>query len=447
MSIPPELIINEKLKLDYSDDSHPSEMSSTEGNSNCLTSSSSENYLNDHRTIFLCGYVQGRWHNESLNNITNDLSSDFFVCTNKTKENFSFTLARDMLKNSKTFIFLLNEYTLNDLACLLCLQYAYEIHLPIVVLRPPKTQLIILNKKNVENPGKEDNGDDEENIRNRISNLKLDHQLDIKIISKILFEGYEKSISYDKLEHERSMIKIKKQLKMSIPITARRMSTRKVGVIDIPHQITLIRHYKKNKNFYSINNICGKMDRQGRTNIDESDMLIPIKRNPSKCRVTEKVKKRKSNIKGSSSLINLPMKCNENKNDNQEVKNNIYKSAKKNTSSSNISTTRSSDLTFSDRATFKNTRYLVFNGKDSSKKPYLINFPNDLITQDGEVIESEIYNQLKANSNIYGNDDSDFDADRDFDENEDKIRAEIAMKVKGTLNDDDLYNYEDDLEF
>uniref|UniRef100_A0A0K0E351 Enhancer of polycomb-like protein n=1 Tax=Strongyloides stercoralis TaxID=6248 RepID=A0A0K0E351_STRER len=447
MSISRELIMNEKLKLDYSDDSHPSELSLTEGTSNSFTSSSSENYPNDHRTIFLCGYVQGRWHNESLNNITNDLTSDFFVCTNKTKDNFSFTLARDMLRNSKTFIFLLNEYTLNDLGCLLCLQYAYEIHLPIIVLRPLKTQLIILNKNYIDF-NKEDN--DEEDIKNRINNLKLDHQLDNKIISKILFDGYEKSIPYDKLQHKRSMNKLKKQLKISIPITARRMSTRKVGVINVPHQIALVRNFKKDKNFLNVNNISGKMDRQQKTDIQKGDFLIPIKRNPSKCKITEKAKKRKSNIKGFSSMINLSSNNNDNKNENENKKFNLnsYKSLEKNISTSNISTARrSSDVLFSDRDTFKNTRYLVFNGKDSSKKPYLINFPNDLYTEDGEVIESEIYNELKANSNIYGNDDSDFDADRDFDEKEDKIRSEIVLKVKGTLNDDDLYSYEDDLEF
>uniref|UniRef100_A0A0N5BW00 Uncharacterized protein n=1 Tax=Strongyloides papillosus TaxID=174720 RepID=A0A0N5BW00_STREA len=446
MSLPPESVMKDKLKLDYSDESHRSEISPSDGISNGESSSSSENCLNDHRTIFLCGYIQDRWHNESLNNITNELSSDFFICTNKTKDSFSFTYTRDMLRNSKTFIFLLNEYTLNDLICLLCLQYAYEIHLPIVVLRPPKTQLIILNKPSKEDSTKEDDDiDSEESTRNRIKDLKLDHKISIKVISRILFNGYEKSIPYDRLEHAASIIKLKKQLKMSIPLTARRMSMRKVGTSDVSHQMALVRNYK-NKNSYNIYNNSGRGERQQKINFQENSVLVPIKRIPSKSKITEKKKKSKSNIKVSSSLVNLPSRYNDN--ENEKLRRTYFVPDDKNFHLPDINNTRrSSDALFSDRQTFKNTRYLIFNGKDPNKKPYIVNFPNDLYSDTGELIESEVYKQLQSNSNIYGNDDSDFDADRDFDENEDKIRTEIALKVKGTLNDDDLYNYEDDIEF
>uniref|UniRef100_A0A0K0G1F7 Uncharacterized protein n=1 Tax=Strongyloides venezuelensis TaxID=75913 RepID=A0A0K0G1F7_STRVS len=445
MSLPPESVMKDKLKLDYSDESHRSEISPSDGISNGDISSSCENCLNDHRTIFLCGYIQDRWHNESLNNITNELSSDFFICTNKTKDSFSFTYTRDMLRNSKTFIFLLNEYTLNDLICLLCLQYAYEIHLPIIVLRPPKTQLVILNKTSKEDSTKEEDEDidSEESSRNRIKKLKLDHKINIKVISRILFNGYEKSIPYDRLEHAASIVKLKRQLKRSIPLTARRVSIRKVGTSDVSHQMTLVRNF--NKNNYNYYNNSGGKDRQQKINFQETSVLVPIKRFPSKSRITKK-RRSKSNIKESSSLVNLPSRYNDN--DNDKLRKAYYVPDDKNFRLPDINDTRrSSDEIFSDRQNFKNTRYLIFNGKDPTKKPYIVNFPNDLYTDTGELIESEVYRQLQSTSNIYGNDDSDFDADRDFDEHEDKIRTEIALKVKGTLNDDDLYNFEDDIEF
>uniref|UniRef100_A0A0N5A548 Protein LTV1 homolog n=1 Tax=Parastrongyloides trichosuri TaxID=131310 RepID=A0A0N5A548_PARTI len=437
-----EYIMKEKLKLNYSDESHLSEVSPTELISNGDTSSSCDNYLNDHRTIFLCGYVQDRWHNESLNNITNDLSSDYFVCTNKTKDNFNFTLTRDMLKNTKTFVFLLNEYTLHDLACLLCLQYAYEIHLPIIVLRPPQTQLIILNKNMADNT-KEQLSDDEEEevIKKRIDSLKLDHKIDIKIITKLLYDGYEKSIPYDRLEHSLSMKKLKKQLKSSVPITARRMSTRKLGVIESQHHITLIRQHRKLKNISR-----NKIDKEEQKNLSTDNyLLIPQKRNPSKVRNIDKKKSNKRNFKESSSLVNLP----------KYIENFDIKGEQSNYSSSQIGKNfhlpdinlrrRASDFATEDREgrdLFKTTRYLIFNGKDPSRKPQLVNFPKDLYDEDGELIDSEIYQELTNSSNIYGNEDSDFDADKDFENDEEKQK--IALIVKGNLKDDDLYNDDDD---
>lgn len=40
-------------------------------------------------------------------------------------------------------LFFVNEYTLADVSCLLALQYAWRLMIPIIMLRPPRTKLVI----------------------------------------------------------------------------------------------------------------------------------------------------------------------------------------------------------------------------------------------------------------------------------------------------------------
>ncbi|CAJ0578689.1 unnamed protein product, partial [Mesorhabditis spiculigera] len=94
------------------------------------------------RTVFLCGFVEKRWHNSSLHQIAQDLFPEYFICCNaKTWQRHSNT--RELLLSSEAFIFFVNEFTLAESTCLLALQNAWHLMIPIIMLRPPRTKLVI----------------------------------------------------------------------------------------------------------------------------------------------------------------------------------------------------------------------------------------------------------------------------------------------------------------
>ena len=51
------------------------------------------------------------------------------------------------MANADALVFFINEQTLRDENCLLTLQYAWNLTLPILMLRPPMTKLVISNRE------------------------------------------------------------------------------------------------------------------------------------------------------------------------------------------------------------------------------------------------------------------------------------------------------------
>ncbi|KAK0415591.1 hypothetical protein QR680_012017 [Steinernema hermaphroditum] len=172
------------------------------------------------RTLFVCGYIDKRWHNSSLNAITTDLMAQFFVCANATKSTPWTSLAtKYMLARTELALFFINEFTLSDVRCLLTLQFAWELHLPILMIRPPRTKLVICEgatSKTV-TPKSTDMGF-LVNMDKKISPpqppgpnpnpLRPDYDL----LQEILYHGYQNSLSYDRLDHLTSMARLKNRI-------------------------------------------------------------------------------------------------------------------------------------------------------------------------------------------------------------------------------------------
>ncbi|GMR42819.1 hypothetical protein PMAYCL1PPCAC_13014, partial [Pristionchus mayeri] len=175
--------------------------------------------------VFVCGYVTKRWHNSSLNTIITDLVPQYYVACNGPSE-FS-TRNRQLLAHAECMLFFVNEYTLADVSCLLALQYAWELMIPIIMLRPPRTKLVITARASsrlrrhimvnsngtvVRSPsvGAE--------IRN--GEMELGHLdesgLDYALLQDILYEGYRIAVVYDRLDHGRSMDAIQSRIKRAI---------------------------------------------------------------------------------------------------------------------------------------------------------------------------------------------------------------------------------------
>uniref|UniRef100_A0AC35TW86 Origin recognition complex subunit 1 n=1 Tax=Rhabditophanes sp. KR3021 TaxID=114890 RepID=A0AC35TW86_9BILA len=385
----------------------------------------------DCKTIFLCGYVEFADHNIFLDAITTNLSTSYFISTNDVASDFSFTSTRDILRHAKTFIFLLNEVTLSDKHCKMCLQYAWDIQLHVLVLRPPHTQLVIYTEKKNGGADSEWDSDDDDlaedelSMAERMRALKLDHCINFKQIQKILAKSFEKSLMYDFNRHEECMLKLRKTLRSSIPSTGRRCSERKLGTLNRPESFDSCLSNSTIKSFH-----------KKRIVSDNTLLIIPPKRNSSKSPL-----KKINGSASSSSLISLEKRrrIKREKKSDEVVKLGLNdEDAKRFRSGASTSiVSKLSNLKLSpDQNT---TSYLVFNGNDVSQKPQLISFSSSILDEEEE---KKLTRKLLTNSSPYPNDDSDFDADQQHS----CVSQTLARQVKGSFDDADLGLEESDIE-
>ncbi|CAD6185954.1 unnamed protein product [Caenorhabditis auriculariae] len=172
---------------------------------------SEDSDIQNARRVFLAGLIPKRTP-RSLNTIANDLYSEFYVSCNS--GGWEDGKTRTMLSGADIVLFFVNEFTLRDTNCLLTLQYAWQLMLPIIMMRPPRTKLVICNR-----------GVAREDIviahgalsRNPNSHWELldDASLDVidyGLLQDLLYEGYKISIVYDRLEHTRCIKRIKQRL-------------------------------------------------------------------------------------------------------------------------------------------------------------------------------------------------------------------------------------------
>uniref|UniRef100_A0A1I7XJX9 SEFIR domain-containing protein n=1 Tax=Heterorhabditis bacteriophora TaxID=37862 RepID=A0A1I7XJX9_HETBA len=167
-----------------------------------------------HRTLFVCGFVTKRWHNSSLQSIIQDLIPHYYIACNADKWSED-SPTRTLLANADVVLFFVNEFTLGDKNCLLNLQYAWHLMVPIIMLRPPRTKLVICKRDH----SREDivvvgNGSI---IRSPITRWALlensaVNNVDYGLLQDVLYEGYKLSVVYDRLDHKKSMIKIMDRL-------------------------------------------------------------------------------------------------------------------------------------------------------------------------------------------------------------------------------------------
>lgn len=74
-----------------------------------------------------------------------DLLSEYFISCNGTTWTAE-SPTRQLLVNADVLIFFVNEFTLADPNCLLTLQFAWQLMIPILMLRPPRTKLVICSQ-------------------------------------------------------------------------------------------------------------------------------------------------------------------------------------------------------------------------------------------------------------------------------------------------------------
>ncbi|KAF8357051.1 hypothetical protein PRIPAC_92046 [Pristionchus pacificus] len=172
-------------------------------------------------TIFVCGYVAKRWHNSSLNTIITDLTPHYYLSCNGSNDFAPRT--RQLLSHAECMLFFVNEYTLADVSCLLALQYAWQLMIPIIMLRPPRTKLVITaraSSKLRRHIMVNSNGTvvRSPSVGNEISNGEMEHGildqsgLDYALLQDILYEGYRIAVVYDRLDHGRSMDAVRSRI-------------------------------------------------------------------------------------------------------------------------------------------------------------------------------------------------------------------------------------------
>ncbi|VDK52886.1 unnamed protein product [Gongylonema pulchrum] len=98
------------------------------------------------RALFICGFIDQRWHNSSLLAIAAELFPQCYVSCNEGQGTKKGTMnALQLIESAHAMLFYVNEFTLKDAQCLLVLQHASYKDTPTILLRPPRTKLIIEN--------------------------------------------------------------------------------------------------------------------------------------------------------------------------------------------------------------------------------------------------------------------------------------------------------------
>lgn len=151
--------------------------------------------------IFICGFIEKRLHNATLYQITHDLMSYFFVSGNSPdKSKWSRDIVIRQLAAADVVLFLLNEFTLKDAYCLLALQYAWEMRIPIQMIRSARMRLVI----NPLIPNGIDKITDKTSLNGESPDLYL--------LQDIMYECYKASVKYDRLERAVSTKRLLKRL-------------------------------------------------------------------------------------------------------------------------------------------------------------------------------------------------------------------------------------------
>lgn len=347
-------------------------------------------------TVYICGLLPKRYHNQSLYAIAHDLMSDFFTSTNPLQPTrWNADTTREMLRQTEAIIFLLNEVTVTDRRCLLTLQYAWELNVPIVMLRQPRIRLIIKPASAV----------DKTTAYTRTYDPSTPN---MPLLQDIIYEAYKHSLEYDRNNHFAGMRKLLARLRHLIE------SSNKPRVESLHLNMTAGSDSKHPEFLISANNHL---------------KLPPISSPPHP--LLGPVGTRRNTISGlttrSNSLCNLSKKDTEirrkepNGNGVWHKQNGHHPETNGTNGKSAIYPTV--DLTqrlltpfesTDDPALYHETQYLIFPLKDKNQKPRLIRFPSALTDkQDDDDIQS-----------IWGSDTS-------LEE-----EAELAVRVNGGLNVD-----------
>lgn len=309
-------------------------------------------------TVYICGLLPKRYHNQSLYAIAHDLMPDFFISTNPIQPNrWNCDNTREMLRQTEALIFLLNEVTVADRRCLLTLQYAWELNVPIVMLRQPRVRLIIKPASAAE--------------KSAITRSYDSSTPNMPLLQDIIYEAYKHSLEYDRNNHLAGMRKLVTRLRQ------------------------IVESNKHQAEGLHVNSTTGSATKSYFHSSDVNHLKLPPIPSPPHNLTTGPVLRR--NTIGpttltlrSSSLGNLAKKGPESK---RKLPNGNAICAKQNghhaddTDASNGKQILPFDLfqrhltpfeSTDDPALYHETQYLLFPMKDKNQKPRLIRFPSTL---------------------------------------------------------------------
>ncbi|KAK6028041.1 hypothetical protein OSTOST_05919, partial [Ostertagia ostertagi] len=354
----------------------------------------------------------------SLQAIIQDLLPEYYVACNGDRWDET-TPTRSLLKNAEAMLFFVNEFTLGDKNCLMNLQYAWHLMVPLIVLRPPRTKLVICKREQTcDNIVIDENGSI---MRGQSSPWALleeppTNTVDYNLLQDVLHEGYKLSLVYDRQDHAGSMRKISERLQQVMRPTLRRGSHQTPAFYLSPSngpELIERAYYDGEITTERAEKYCTELT--GRElRITRSLGNLQNKVEPSFPRTPY------PHMNGSSSdkIFKIPP-IETNKEDEENFVGHQSATIVHHPPST-ISRTSSRDGRMSmgsldDVNSFQETQYLVFPIRNSNNKPKLIKFPEDLMEEGGDHSDS-----------IWGSETS-------LEEDD----AEVAMKINGGISIDD----------
>uniref|UniRef100_A0A914UM78 Uncharacterized protein n=1 Tax=Plectus sambesii TaxID=2011161 RepID=A0A914UM78_9BILA len=362
------------------------------GNETCGPASSTENVsdeINENkttvysslRTVFVCGFIGKRWHNNSLMAIISDLLPSYYICSNPPHASqWSRQRSMQMLSTAEALIFFINEFTLKDDRCLLTLQYAWDLMIPMIMLRHPRTKLVIsasIDRYGRANPL----------LRERV--VSAGEKPDLILLQDVLYHGYRNSIAYDRLNHESSMRQIKQRLR-SITLIASEKE-REGGMSRVPSTNGIYMAQLKLPPITSPTSRSGGTQfllspEPSRVQHSHSMVDLTIDRSPQPTRKTPHRKSKKKSRHASANREDSSSPPTDHSSTSATNGRTIahYKADRPRTADSRHTGRRYSTTSLDDYTLYQNTQYLVFSVKDKTQKPTLIRFPEDIIQRQQE---------------------------------------------------------------
>ncbi|EFP09537.1 hypothetical protein CRE_25374 [Caenorhabditis remanei] len=122
------------------------------------------------------------------------------------------------MANADALVFFINEQTLRDENCLLTLQYAWNLTLPILMLRPPMTKLVISNREAHREREKIMHIGECAIVRStsgepwQLLNDGNSESVDYTLLQDVLHGGYRLSTLYDVQSHAKSLARVRRKL-------------------------------------------------------------------------------------------------------------------------------------------------------------------------------------------------------------------------------------------
>ncbi|KAK6057203.1 hypothetical protein COOONC_05283 [Cooperia oncophora] len=380
------------------------------------------------RTVFVCGFIAKRWHNSSLQAVIQDLVPEYYVACNA--ENWDEDApTRSLLRNAEAMLFFVNEFTLGDKNCLMNLQYAWHLMVPIIVLRPPRTKLVICKREQTyDNIVVDENGSIVKRPSSRwsLSDDAFAETVDYNLLQDVLHEpceekplkGYKLSLVYDRQDHPGSMRKIIERLRQVMRPTLRRGSQQTPAFYLSPSngpELIERAFYDGEITTERAEKYCTELtDRQLRVTRSLGNLENKVEshypRTPH------------PNRNGSFSTRSFkvpPIEVNKDDDENpasgQHSATNSANHPPSTVSRASSRDGRMSMGSLDDVNSFQETQYLVFPIRNTTNKPKLIKFPEDLMEEGAD-----------QNNSVWGSESS-------LEEND----TEVAMKINGGISIDD----------